>query len=83
MCGIERLQTADRHADPVDRNRIVLANSTKCGMRWTASAHIIFCVNLKEESVLLSLDMDRRQMFVLEAGAHQTGSVMRRKAADG
>src|SRR4051794_34605689 len=52
-------------------------------MRWTAGAHIIFCVDLKEESVLLPLGKDRRQMFVLEAGAHQTGNVMRRKAADG
>ena len=52
-------------------------------MGRTTSAHIIFCVDLKEEAVPLRLGEDRRQMFVLEACASETSNGMRRKLRDG
>ena len=52
-------------------------------MGRTAGAHIIFCVDLKEEAVLFPLGEYRRQMFVLEAGASETSNGMRREERDG
>src|ERR1700730_1372897 len=78
---VERLRSADRHAYSVKGDRVVLADTGERVMRRTARSHIIFGMNLKE-SVLLPAGQDRRQMFVLEAGACKARNGMRQKAGD-
>src|SRR5215467_15514639 len=48
---IERLRAADRHANAVERNRVVLADFVKRSMGWTASAHVVFGVDFKRSDL--------------------------------
>ena len=45
---IERLLAADRHANAVERNRVVLPDLAKRSMGRAAGAHVVFGVNFKE-----------------------------------
>src|SRR5215470_18452930 len=48
MGAVERLGTADGHAYPVQRNRMVATDSLERPMRRSASAHIVLGVHLEE-----------------------------------
>src|SRR5258706_16331989 len=48
MGFIERLRATDRHANAMERNRVVLADLVKRGMGRTAGAHVVFGVDFKE-----------------------------------
>src|SRR5260370_36320531 len=76
---IERLRAADRHANAVERNRVVLANLVKRSMGRTAGAHVGFCMDFKK-AISLPVGQDRRQMFVLEARAKTAPNGMSPKA---
>src|SRR6202521_790298 len=67
MCSVERLGTPDRHAYPVQRNRMVAADALKRLMRRSAGAHVVLGVHL-EEAGLWAFRHDGVQVFVLEAG---------------
>jgi hypothetical protein len=69
MGFIERLRAADRHANAVERKRVVQADLAKRGMGRTAGAHVVFGVDFKE-AISFPLCKDRLQMFVLEARAN-------------
>src|SRR5262245_31110488 len=79
MSFIERLRAADRHANAVERNRVVLADLAKRSMGRTAGAHVVFGVDFKE-AISLVVGQDRLQMFVLEACANPARNGMSRKA---
>src|SRR5215470_3066868 len=79
MRFIERLRAADRHADAVERNWVVLADLVKRSMGRTAGAHVVFGVDFKE-AIPLPVGKDRLQMFVLEARANTARNGMSRKA---
>ena len=79
MRFIERLRAADRHANAVKRNRVVLADLVERGMRRTAGTHVVFGVDFKE-AISLPVGQDRLQMFVLEARADTARNGMSRKA---
>ena len=76
---IERLRTADRHANAVERNRVVLADLVKRSMGRAAGAHVVFGVDFKE-AISLLVGQDRLQMFVLETRADTARNGMSRKA---
>src|SRR5215469_9840571 len=78
MRFIERLQAADRHANAVERHRVVSADLVKRGMGRTAGAHVVFSVDFKE-AISLPLGQDRLQMLVLEARASTARDGMSRK----
>src|SRR6266849_2168742 len=79
MRFVEWLRTADRHANAVERNRVVLADPVKCGMGRAAGTHVVFSMDLKE-AISLLIGQDRLQMFMLEARARTARDGMRRKA---
>jgi hypothetical protein len=79
MRFIERLRTADRHANAVERNRVVLADLIKRSMGRAAAAHVVFGVDFKE-AISLPVGQDRLQMFVLETRADTARNGMSRKA---
>ncbi len=79
MRFIERLRAADRHANAVERKRVVLADLAKSSMGRTAGAHVVFGVDFKE-MISLSFGQDRLQMFVLKARANMVRNGMTRKA---
>src|SRR5260370_40783301 len=79
MRFIERLRAADRHANAVKRNRVVLADLAKRSMGRTAGAHVVFCMDFKK-AISLPVGQDRRQMFVLDARANTAPNGMSRKA---
>src|SRR5215467_496930 len=78
MRFVKRLRAADRHANAVERKRVVLADLAKRRMRRTAGAHVVFGVDFKE-TITLPVGQDRRQMFVLEARANTARNGMSRK----
>ena len=69
---VERLRPADRHADAVQRQRMVAADAGERVVRRTAGAHVVLGMNL-EEAPLSSVGEDRRQMLVLEARSGKAG----------
>ena len=79
MGAIERLRTTDRHANAVQRNRMVATDAFERMMRRPAGAHIVLSVNL-EETFLPAFGENRRQMLMLEAGARQARHRIGRKA---
>src|SRR5216684_5870776 len=79
MRFVEWLRAADRHANTVERNRVVVTDSVKCGMRRAAGTHVVFSMDLKE-AISLLVGQDRLQMFMLEAGARTARNRARRKA---
>src|SRR5258706_13935974 len=79
MHFVECLRAADRHANTVERNRVVVTDSVKCGMGRTAGTHVVFSMDLKEEISLL-IGHDCLQMFMLEARARTARHGMRPKA---
>ena len=72
---IERLRAADRHANAVERNRVVLADLVECSVGWTAGTHVVFGVDFKE-AISLPVGKDRLQMFVLEAAVAKDASAV-------
>src|SRR5260370_34337103 len=76
---VERLRAADRHANTVERNRVVVTDSVKCGMGRAAGTHVVFSMDLKE-AISLLVGQDRLQMFMLEAGARTGRDGMRLRA---
>ena len=79
MLLVERLRAADRHANTVERSRVVLADLAQCGMGRTAGAHVVFGMDFKE-AISLLVGPDRLQMFVLETRADTARNGMSRKA---
>src|SRR5260221_11751095 len=79
MRFVEWLRAANRHANPVERNGVVVTDSVKCGMGRAAGTHVVFSMDLKE-AISLLVGQDRLQMFMLEAGARTARNGMRRKA---
>src|SRR5271170_4193932 len=79
MGSIERLRTADRHAHAMERDWMVAADTFERMMRRTASAHVIFSMNL-EEAILPFFGEDGRQMLMLEARACKARYRIGRKA---
>src|SRR5215467_3638577 len=79
MRFIERLRAAYRHANAVERNRVVLADLVKRSLGRTAGAHVVFGVDF-EEAIPLPVGQDRLQMFVLEARANAARNGMSRNA---
>src|SRR6266850_3256134 len=67
MCSVERLGTTDRHAYPMQRNRMVAADALERLMRRSAGAHVVLGVHL-EEAGLRAFCQDGVQVLVLEAG---------------
>src|SRR4051794_16946197 len=64
---VERLRSADRHADAVQRQRMIAADRFQRAVRRSARAHVVFGMDL-EEAGLRTAGEDRVEMFVLEAG---------------
>src|SRR5260370_19415964 len=79
MPFIKRLRAADRHANAVKRNGVVLADLVKRSMRRTAGAHVVLGVDFKE-AISPLVGQDRLQMFVLETRANTARNGMSRKA---
>src|ERR1700681_1842431 len=79
MGSVERLGTADRHADPVQRNRMVAADALKRLMRRSAGAHVVLGVHL-EEPGLRALRENGVQVLMLEAGPGQARDGQGREA---
>jgi len=79
MSGVEGLLAANRHANAMNRNRMIGANFLERAVRRPAGAHIIFRMNL-EEAVVLPLPDDDLEMLMLEARPGQPGHGKRRKA---
>jgi hypothetical protein len=79
MCLIEPLRAADRYANAMERNRVILADLVKRSMGRTAGTHVVFGVDFKEP-ISLPVGQDRLQMLVLEARANTAGNGMSRKA---
>src|SRR5258705_6472788 len=79
MRFVEWLRAADRHANTVERNRVVVTDSVKCGMGRAAGTHVVFRMDLKE-AISLLIGQDCLQMFMLEARARTARNRMRRKA---
>src|SRR5258706_13064040 len=75
---VERLRAADRHANTVERNRVVLADLAQCGMGRTAGAHVVFGMDFKE-AISLLVGQDRLHMFVFETRANTARNGMSRK----
>jgi hypothetical protein len=67
MGSVERLGTANRHAYPVQRNRIVAADALKRLVGRSAGAHVVLGVHLKEAG-LRAFRQDGVEVLVLEAG---------------
>src|ERR1700676_316045 len=67
MGSVERLGTPDRHAYPVQRNRMVAADAFERLMRRSAGAHVVLGVHL-EEAGLRAFRQDGAHVLVLEAG---------------
>jgi hypothetical protein len=65
MSLIERLRTADGHADAMQGDGIVLPDAFQRPVRRAAGAHIVFGMNF-EEKVLRPIRQDGAQVFVLE-----------------
>ena len=76
---VERLGPSDRHADAVQRHRVVAANAGQRVVWRPASAHIIFRMDLKE-TTLRFVGEDRWQMLMFQAGACEACDGMGRKA---
>jgi hypothetical protein len=74
-----RSRAADRHANAVERNWVVLADLAKRSMGRTAGAHVVFGVDFKE-AISPLVGEDRLQMFGLEARASTARNGMSRKA---
>src|SRR5258707_7898300 len=79
MRFVEWLGAADRHANDVERNRVVVTDSVKCGMGRAAGPHVVFRMDLKE-AISLLIGQDCLQMFMLEARAPTAPDRIRRKA---
>src|SRR5215472_2560893 len=79
MRPVERLRTADRHTDAVQRDRVILTDPRERGMGRTASAHVVLGMHFKE-TISLPVGQDRLQMFVLEARAGRARNGVSRKA---
>src|SRR5260370_42115282 len=79
MRFVEWLRAANRHANTVERNRVVVTDSVKCGVGRTAGTHVVFSMDLKE-AISLLIGQDCLQMFMLEARARTARTRMRRKA---
>src|SRR5712671_7413800 len=77
MSGVEGLLAANRHANAMNRNRMIGANFLERAVRRPAGAHIIFRMNL-EEAVVLPLPDDDLEMLMLEARPGQPGHGKRR-----
>src|SRR6266404_7801647 len=79
MHFVECLRAADRHANTVERNRVVVTDSVKCGMGRAAGAHVVLGMDFKE-AISLLVGQDRLHMFVLETRANTAPNGMSRKA---
>src|SRR6516162_5270350 len=79
MRFVEWLRAANRHANAVERNRVLVADSVERGMGRAAGAHVVFGMNLKE-AILLLFGKNCLQMLMLEAGARAARNRIRRKA---
>jgi len=53
MSFVEWLRAANRHANTVDRNGVVVTDSVKCGMGRATGTHVVFSMDLKEAVSLL------------------------------
>src|SRR5262249_47478087 len=76
---VEWLQAPNRHADAVQRDRVVAPHGFQGAMRRTARAHVIFGVNF-EEAAQVVLGANRAEMLVLEAGPREPCDRMRGEA---
>src|SRR5712664_3779722 len=79
MNGVERLLAANRHANAVNRNRMIGTNSLERAVGRPAGAHVVFSVHLEEAPVLPVVD-NALEMLVLEARPSQSGHRTSRKA---
>src|SRR5260370_5214050 len=78
MRFVEWLRAADRHANTVERNRVVVTDSVKCGVGRAAGTHVVFRMDLKE-AISLLIGQDCLQMFMLEARARTARNGIRPK----
>src|ERR1700751_1860861 len=78
MGRIERLRTSDRHADAMQRYRMIAAHGLHRAMRRPAGSHVILGMDL-EEAALPSFVEDRCQVLVFETAAGEATHRKRRK----
>jgi hypothetical protein len=76
---VERLGPADRHAYPVQRNRMVAADALERPMGRSAGAHVVLGMHL-EEAGLWAFRQDGVQVLMLEAGPGQARDGQGREA---
>src|SRR5713101_552693 len=79
MNCVERLLTANRHADAMNRNRMIGATLLESAVGRPAGAHIVSRMYL-EEGLVLPLVDDDLEVLVREAGPSQPGRGKRGKA---
>lgn len=79
MRFVEWLRPTNRHANTVERNRVVVTDSIKCGMGRAAGAHVVFSMDLKE-AISLLIGQNCLQVFMLETRADTARNGMSRKA---
>src|SRR5262249_37054021 len=76
---IERLRTSDRHADAMQRYRMIAAHRLQHAMRWPAGSHVVLGMDL-EEAALPSFVENRGKVLVLETAASKAAHPKRRRA---
>jgi hypothetical protein len=69
MRPVERSGRADRQANPVERQRVALANGVDAAMRRAAGAHVILRVDFEKPKLRTGVD-NRLEMLGLEPDAH-------------
>ena len=68
MGAVERPGRADRQANPVQRQRIALADRVEAAMRRAAGAHVVLRVDFEKPKLGTRVD-DRLEMLGLEPDA--------------